>query len=968
MAKADDIYQAARMLTADVQRQFLDGACGSDAGLRAQVDRLLGTPTSVPSITSPESGSRLVNLEPGMMLGHFQIDERIGQGGGGIVYRATDTQLRRTVAIKILPESVAEDTHTRRRFAREAEAASALNHPNIVTVYQTGSAGLRDYIVMEFIPGHTLFSAIGGRGLPLRKMLRYAIEIADALATAHRAGIVHKDLKTGNVMLDERGHVKVLDFGLAETTPLVQTGPDAETITVTSAVVRGTCAYMSPEHACGQRVDARSDIFSFGCILHEMLTGRIVFHRPDPVQTLGAVLQFDPPLVSSLVPDVPRDVDRVIEICLCKDARDRWHSLDDVKILLEAALKDVEAGETSADPRQKKRWLLPVGLGILCGALLSGAAVWQWAGGPPAAAEPVMTMLTADSGLSAFPSLSKDGSIFAFASDRSGQGNLDIWVQQIGGREPIRLTRWDSDESDPDVSPDGTHVVFRSEKDGGGIYIVPTLGGEPLLLAAEGRNPRFSPDGRRVAYWSGREGPGYLPDSAHVYVVPAGGGKAERMDAGFTAALYPVWSPRGDALLAMARRVPTGVVWDSLDWWVLPLRGQKPIRTGALQRIIAEKIRAPHGFFYTVALAWLEGPNRLLFAGANGDTANLWELNLSGKLTAAGKPRRLTAGADFETQVSVASLASGTLRMAYSSLALNFDVWAQPLDVERGVPKGEIYRLTNDASYEAWPTLSRDGSLLSFGSRLSESVTFRLMELPSRRDRILLTSAQQLIRPRISGDGRFVIYSDSAGGIFRISARGGTVEPLCETCGTPDDVSRDGSRVLVEPPKAPDDLRLLVHGTPSVTTLVPAEESLSGGVWTADETWVAFQTARPGLANVQIFAAPVAKGHTPKREEWVAITDGSSLDRNPAWSPSGKILYFLSERDGFRCMWAQRLEPATKRPVGDPFAVTHFHSARRSLRLLRSRSSEIGLSVAGDVAVFTLGELTGNIWLRESKK
>ena len=656
MGKAgDEIYLAAQELTAGAQREFLDRACGSDAALRADVDRLLGVPASGP----PDSGSRLANLEPGMMLGHFRVEERIGEGGGGLVYRAVDTQLRRTVAIKILPESIAADASTRRRFAREAEAASALNHPNIVTVYQTGSAGSRDYIVMEFIAGQTLFTALNRRGLPVPKMLRYAIEIADALATAHRAGIVHRDLKTGNVMLDDRGHVKVLDFGLAESSPVIHAGSDAETITVTAEhMVRGTFAYMSPEQACGKRVDARSDIFSFGCILYEMLTGQIVFRRPDPMQTLSAVLQFEPPPVSTVVSGVPRDVERVIDMCLRKDPRERWHSLDDVKILLEAALKDIESGIAPASPGPKLRPLWPAAAGILCGALLAGAAVWRWTGRASLRSEAPLTMLTADAGLSAFPALSRDGSIFAFASDRSGEGNLDIWVQQIGGGEPIRLTRWDSDESDPDVSPDGTRVVFRSEKDGGGVYVAPTLGGEPLLLVAEGRNPRFSPDGSRIAYWTGREGPGYLPDSAHVYAIPAGGGKPERLDTGFVAGLYPIWSPRGDALLALARKVATGRVRDSLDWWVLPFQGG-PKRTGALQLIDNQKIQVSQGQFYSVALQWRAGPDRVLFSGNSGDAANVWELDLDKGLTATGKSRRITAGSNFETQASVATPAAG---------------------------------------------------------------------------------------------------------------------------------------------------------------------------------------------------------------------------------------------------------------------------------------------------------------------
>ena len=973
--KVQELFDAAQQQPADKRAEFLRQECPDDLEILDEVESLLKAAETRDQFPngSPLSSTVERALKAGDKLENFEVLAFIGRGGMGEVYRARDLRLKREVAIKALPPGFARDRERIARFEREARAASALNHPNIATVYQTCSEGGRDFIVMEFIAGHTLRQLIGKRGIPVAKALRYAVEIADAVAAAHLAGIVHRDLKPNNVMVGERGHIKVLDFGLAKALPFAtEPGQDptaVRTLTQEGFVV-GTYPYMSPEQASGRPVDTRSDIFSFGCMLYEMLTGRAAFLRDNPVETLTAIVQSDPRPLRELVPSIPTHLDRIQSGCLRKDPRERWQSMGDVKDLLESELRDLDAGAPQ-EARRKGRWsVASLAAGVLFGALLAVGAMWLREGRRAAElTEPPITMLTADAGLSAYPALSKDGSILAFASDRSRDGNLDIWVQQIGSGDPIRLTHWPSDETDPDVSPDGTRVAFRSEKDGGGIYVASTLGGAPpVLIAPEGRNPRFSPDGRFLAYWVGREGPGYLPDSAHVYSIPSGGGQAQRLDSGFAAGFYPIWSPRGDALIALARKESTGAVANSLDWWILPLDSRPPHRTGAVRLIGDVGISPPRGLFNPIALLWLDEPARVLFSGSIGDATNVWELKLNGNLAATGKPQRVTAGASYETQASFARLPTGETRFAYSSLTLNFDVWALPLDLERGIVKGELSRITNDASYEAWPTLNHDGTLMAFSSLQANYWAIRTIDLSTRQERTILTSIDPLTNPVFSGDGQFIIYSDLTDGIFKISSKGGTAQTLCLGCGTPDDTDLTGSRVLMEPIEPPDDLRVLEPGSSSPVTFVPAQESLSRGAWTSDMTWVAFQVAVPGSANVQIFAANVAGGRRPKRDAWVAITDGKSPDRLPTWSPSGKVLYFLSERDGFRCLWAQRLVPDSKKPLGEPLGVMHFHNARRSLKRLGSRTGEIGLSAAGNVAVFTIGELTGNIWLRKEKR
>src|SRR3954468_13214108 len=253
----------------------------------------------------------------------------------GAVYEATDDRLARSVAIKVILDGHANG-EGRKRFLREAQAASALNHPNIVTVHEVGRDGDIDFIVMERISGRTLSDLIAFAPLPPRTTIEYAAQIASALATAHDAGLVHRDLKPGNIMVTPRGLVKVLDFGLA-----LQTMPGDFSSTVTAqGVLAGTVAYMSPEQAQGQAVDSRSDVFAFGCVLYEMLTGRQAFHNENAVATLAAILHDEPAPIDTAV--APRALWRLVAKCLRKQPDDRWRHMSDVKQLLEDLAKDDE--------------------------------------------------------------------------------------------------------------------------------------------------------------------------------------------------------------------------------------------------------------------------------------------------------------------------------------------------------------------------------------------------------------------------------------------------------------------------------------------------------------------------------------------------------------------------------------------------------------------------------------------------
>ncbi len=904
-------------------------------------------------------------MDPGRRLGPYEIQAKLGAGGMGAVYQALDKRLNRVVALKVLSPDRQQDTAGRGRLIREAQAASALNHPNIVTVYEVGHDAGVDFIAMERVEGVTLGS-LAERRPPLRETLRIAIQIADAIAAAHAAGIVHRDLKPGNIMVTGRGLAKVLDFGIAKVTA----GGDSEsntTRTLTlSGQILGTAAYMSPEQAAGKDLDWRSDIFSFGCVLYEMITARRAFQGDSDIATLGAVMSKDPASAREFAPGLPPALERIIATCLRKSRDERWQSMADLKLVLASVLADLDTAP--APVRAHRPW---PALALAAGAaLLAAGATWWWLGSGTRLADTVapvamLRQVTTTGGLSDYPTLSRDGNLLAFASDRreagtgNDSGNLDIWVQQIGGRDPMRLTNDDADDSEPAISADGTRVAFRSERSGGGIYVVPSLGGDAVLLAPRGRDPRWAPDGRWIAYWEGRESSDLLPGTARVFVIESGGGQPRQIGADLAAALHPVWSPSGDEVLVLGRRDGGGP-----DWWTVPVQAGAARKTGAFAALAGQGLLFTAWLTDILPLEW-RANGHVVFAAGPGDAGNLWEIALSGG-QARGRATRLTQAPGYQLHASSAA-ESARGRMAYSSLEWKPDVWSQALDAGRGIAKGELERLTADQPSSLSPSLSADGRYLVYLSNHLGSRSVRVRDFTSGKTITLVASPSGHFNPRISGDGATVTYCDLSGNIYSVPRAGGAVETLCAGCGTTMAVNADGKRISFEPAQSEDLSYYDVERKARVTVAQRPEGAvLTDGRFSPDGKWMAFH-ARTKTTAAQVFVAPIDGVLPVPRAKWIAITDGASEEMEPAWSPNGELLYFLSDRDGFRCVWARRLNAAGKQPVGDAFAVRHFHRARRSLRRMTGTTGLIGLSVAPGRMVFSFGELTGNIWLEEKE-
>ncbi|HLG97019.1 MAG TPA: protein kinase [Bryobacteraceae bacterium] len=442
----------------------------------------------------------------GATLQHYKIESKLGAGGMGVVYRALDTHLDRPVAIKILPVSAIADPDRRARFAQEAKSASALSHRNIITIYDIDRGQVDgepvDFIAMQFVSGRTLEQMIGRKGLRVTDALRYAIQIADGLAAAHQAGIVHRDLKPGNIMVDEQGDVKILDFGLAKLTEREQ--PDAFAATESvhikaeteAGTIMGTVAYMSPEQADGQKVDARSDVFSFGAVLYEMVTGRRAFAGGSKLSTLASVLHRDPGPFRPGEDNVPRELERIILRCLRKDPQRRWQNMADVKVALEDVLEDVDEEKpqvTSSKAAFGLRmlvWTVSVLAALAAGAFIG----WRALRSP----QPTFDRLTYRRGDVAAARFSPDGQTILFSA-QWGDEPMTIFSMRAGSRESRSLDLPEGRILSISSTGEMAILIGESLASAGTLARVPLSGGAPREVLENVNDADWSPDGSQLA-------------------------------------------------------------------------------------------------------------------------------------------------------------------------------------------------------------------------------------------------------------------------------------------------------------------------------------------------------------------------------------------------------------------------------------------------------------------------------------
>ena len=736
----------------------------------------------------------------GTQLGHFEILGKLGEGGMGVVYKARDTHLGRLVAVKILPADRVADEDRRRRFVQEARAASALNHPGIVTVHDVAVHQGVDFIAMEYVAGRPLDRVIPRRGLRLNDALSYAVQIADALTAAHAAGIVHRDLKPANVMVTEDGRIKLLDFGLAKLVDHRALGHDVTStraearppLTGDGAVV-GTVAYMAPEQAEGRPVDARVDIFSLGTVLYEMLTGRRAFHGESPLASLTAVLKDEPRPARELVEDLPPDLDRLITRCLRKDPQRRWQAMADVKVALQELKEESDSAKLAAPlrapaPRARTslRWSAAVAvvavIGVAAAFMLLRRAV-------PGASPPAILFspapLTTLQGRELGATFAPDGNSVAFTWNGEDGSNWDIYVKLIGPGPPLRLTTDSGADLGPAWSRDGRSIAFvRTQGDRSQVIIVPSLGGpERQVFEADGSAFRcqaqclsWSADGASLVLTVANEPAG--PPSLLALDVSTAETRpitAERPGTGGD--VYPAVSPDGRSLAFVRQAgVRTGEIC------IVPV--SERLQAAGPCRTLGPSGQQHHG------LTWTGDGGALVVSRGTVGNIGLWTISTDEGATA----RRLTSPGD-EARLPSASLAHG--RLAYTRTASDQDIWTLPLD-ERGRAGGDPVREVASTLREMNPQFSPDGRRIVFESLRSGAQEIWLADrLGANASQLTAFGGKMGGTPAWSPDGQWIAYDlrvDGPGDIFVVASRGGA--PRRVTADPLDDLvpnwSRDG--------------------------------------------------------------------------------------------------------------------------------------------------------------------------------
>ena len=685
-----------------------------------------------------------MTLEAGTRLGPYEVLGPLGAGVMGEVYRARDTRLGRDVAIKVLPADRLADEAQRARFVREARAASALNHPHIVTIYEIEEAEGIDFIVMELVPGKTLDALIPGQGMRSSEALRIAIPLADAVAAAHAAGIVHRDLKPANVMVTPDGVVKVLDFGIAKLTREDATTLDVQARLSRSGAAAGTPAYMSPEQASGGAIDARTDVFSFGAMLYEMVTGRKPFRGGSIAETFAALLKEEPDPPTELAPDVPEELERIILRCLRKERERRFQHMGDVKVELQEVKQEsvskasARAGAASARRRSRRRWIALVAAGCLVLAAAGAVTVSHLRRGK--LPEPRVVLL-APSRSTIGGTFSPDGTQIAFGSPGERGDNVDIWLKIVGEAETRRLTSAPGLDVYPAWSPDGKQIAFVRQGQGAsssGVYLVSPLGGQPRRLSEFPARLQlsWSPDGRWLAAGKvGMEG----DEARGIHLIPAGGGepRAATFPGPHAFDVFPAFSPDGHALAYASCAGER--VW-VCDLYVLSLDSES--RPRGVARVLTRQR------FWSEGLAWARDGRSIVY----GDGSSyLWRVHADG----SSPPERVELagrGASYPFTVSSRD------RLGFVRGLDDVDIYRFQAGMAAATP------LLASTAWDCLPQYSPDGLRIAFGSS-REGVTLEIWLADadgSNPTRLTRGPGRAQGSPRWSSDGRLIAF-DSQG-------------------------------------------------------------------------------------------------------------------------------------------------------------------------------------------------------------
>jgi Tol biopolymer transport system component len=834
--RIEDLFHSALDQASDDRAAFLGMACADDRATREQVEALLESfdeagdfiekPLVDNSLSSRTKDSTAAESIIGQKIGNYEILSLLGAGGMGEVYLARDGRLDRQIALKLLPAQFTQDPAQVQRFEREARAASVLNHPNIITIYEIGREGDAHFIAAEFVEGRTLREIIAGGKTQLRETLAIAIQVADALATAHTAGVFHRDIKPENVMVRSDGLVKLLDFGLAKPignreterqkdggTEVCRDGeterrrdgenekaslslslsqPLSHSVSQSSSLsqmtdprmLMGTPAYLSPEQARGEKVDHRTDIFSLGLVLYEMVTGERPFASVCAISVYDKIAQEAPITIERA--DIPPLLKRVINRALKKDRAARYQTAEEMRNDLQRLIRESGGARSVLFSGRRVKWAVGLGaLAIMTFMLAPALRRMTRTEAAPFSAGTVRK-ISYMAGEENFPSLAPDGQSIIYSSRAAG--NWDIYLQKIGEQQAVNLTA-DSPyvELAPAFSPDGTRIAFHSSREGQGIFLMDSNGRNVTRLSVGGNNPAWSPDGREIALTEDRifDYEGRFYGRSRLFVVNVQTGARRLIATGD--AVQPNWSPHGSRI----------AYWGSqkggqLDVWTVSATG-------------AEGAAAPVAVTDDEAADWNPIWSRdgkyLYFLSNRGGSMNMWRVpvdQVSGRVTGplepatlpSAKSQHMSFSADGKSLIYVeVNRSENTWQIAFNPVTAS--VTGQPSQITHGATRyscpdpspdekslvfvtsidaqedvfvinrdtNELRQLTNDTSLNRIPRWSPDGRQIAFLSdRSGKNEIWKVNQDGSGLERLTDVPGANVLNPVWSPDGRRLLY------------------------------------------------------------------------------------------------------------------------------------------------------------------------------------------------------------------
>ncbi|HXA67606.1 MAG TPA: protein kinase [Bryobacteraceae bacterium] len=903
--RIEEVFHRAADLAPVQRAEFLSTACAGDDELRREVESLLANDDSEDNLveaavskavdTLPDEQAAAGDDLVGKNIGPYLVTELIGKGGMGMVYKARDTQLNRSVAIKALPSERLTDPERKRRFFTEAKATSALNHPNIVTVHGITHEHGTDFIVMEYVVGKTLDQLIPNKGLPLKQAVKYGLAIADAVSAAHLAGIIHRDIKPSNIMIAEQGRVKVLDFGLAKLAEPDQPAEKGSTepLSTKAGMILGTAGYMSPEQAEGKPADARSDIFSFGALLYQMVTGRRAFPGDNVITILAAVINQEPAALAKIVPNAPRELEWVITRCLKKDPDHRIQHMADVKIALEEALERMELPSPLPVVQPRRRWIAPALIALVL-ALVAGA----WLSRRIFRTEPItFQRLTFRHGDVLTAKFAPNGTV-VYAAEWDGSPPT-LYSAQPGTREArdLQLPAGNIQA----VSTSGELAILIGGGDfgaSGTLARVPLAGGAPRAILENVWYADWGPPGANsIAVVRTLEG---------YYRVEYPVGTVLYQTQALRTPLYVRVAPRGD-LVAFFDYTNNG------DYSLNVVDANRNRR--ALSR----------GWRTVAGGNWSPDGKEIWFGGGRpGTDEALWAVDLSGRerlltqiaghgfLHDVGRDGRVLL-ANVDSRIGIRCFAPGAVEerdLAWLDASLVWDIsndGSEVLFEELSSGEGRnpaIYLRRADGSpavllgYGTRPALSPNREWVACVRR--DHDTSRLVLLPSGagQERILSTGSVQTERVEWFPDGKRLLFSGNEPNqpprSYSLDLNGEEVRPVTSPGMRASAISPDGQFVA-----------MISEGRLSLHSFVTGRDSAVGAVepgvsiirWSGDRRYLFLQRVQGNLRSATILRMDVRSGH---QEIWrdLKLVDPAALFFGLARiSADGKSYAYSFQRD-----------------------------------------------------------------------